>query len=241
MLCNLMRVRTKSLAPTSSKTESATCTTTNALPSGFRKALPLLPPLSDVFGSTREARNAGAVPKTIAQISETPIVKPRTRMFGVTFTGTACGPSEAISSSSRLPHHAKAIPASPPSVASSALSVNNCRARRKRPAPTAIRTANSLWRAAPWASSKLATLALAINNTSATTPINTFNEVENCARSVERPRFKGVSSTLAFWISCNLSASGCAPARAWSACLKIWLTTAFAWSSLTPSFKRANT
>ena len=51
----------------SSNSDNATCATTNALPSGFRKAVTVLPPLRVVLGSMRVARSAGAVPKTSAK------------------------------------------------------------------------------------------------------------------------------------------------------------------------------
>ena len=48
--------------------------------------------------------------------------------------------------------------------------VKNCRAKRQRPAPNAIRTAISRCRAAPRASSRFATFAHAINSTRPTMP-----------------------------------------------------------------------
>ena len=86
----------------------------------MRKAEVVFPPFRDVFGSIREARNAGAVPKTVAHSAETPIVKASTRMLGVTSTGKASGPSDAITNSKRTPHHESATPVNPPSKASNA-------------------------------------------------------------------------------------------------------------------------
>ena len=64
-------------------------------------------------------------------------------------------------------------PPVPASSASTTLSVNICRTRRIRPAPTAARTTSSRPRADARASSRFATFAHAISNTNATAASST--------------------------------------------------------------------
>jgi len=71
--------------------------------------------------------------------------------------------------------------------ASAKLSVSNCRINRKRPAPNAIRTANSLRRSAPRASNRLATFAHAISSTSPTIIISIRNGCAMVLRKGEYP------------------------------------------------------
>ena len=66
--------------------------------------------------------------------------------------------------------------------------MSNCATRRPRPAPSAARTASSLRRVAPLASSRLATLAHAISSTSATAPKAT--ETERCKPAPTSSRAK---------------------------------------------------
>ena len=61
------------------------------------------------------------------------------------------------------------------------LSVSNCRARRCQPAPSAVRMATSFSRPAARASRRLATLAQAINRTSATEPSSTSKSAAHVA------------------------------------------------------------
>ena len=68
-----------------------------------------------------------------------------------------------------LPQRATRIPLKPPAAASSKLSVSNWRTMRQRLAPIARRMANSRWRAAPRAISRLATLTQAISSTNMAT------------------------------------------------------------------------
>ena len=70
------------------------------------------------------------------------------------------------------PLQATATPARPPIVASSTLSVINCRIRRPGAAPRAARTVNSRVRAIDRVSSRFAMLEQAISSTTATAPNN---------------------------------------------------------------------
>ena len=60
---------------------------------------------------------------------------------------------------------------------STTLSVSSCRMMRRRPAPSAERTASSRERAVARASSRLATLAQQIRSTKPTTPRNSIDVV----------------------------------------------------------------
>jgi hypothetical protein len=75
--------------------------------------------------------------------------------------------------SSPTSHHATTSPSAPPATPSTTDSVSNWRTSRPRPAPIAERTASSRWRAAPRASNRFATLALAMRSTKPTAPTST--------------------------------------------------------------------
>ncbi|PYQ18393.1 MAG: hypothetical protein DMF81_25045 [Acidobacteria bacterium] len=77
-----------------------------------------------------------------------------------------------------LAHVASRTPRTPPARETSRLSVRSWRIKRPWLAPRACRTASSLARVAPLASSRFATLAHAISSTNTTAPIRT--------RSVDR-------------------------------------------------------
>ena len=66
--------------------------------------------------------------------------------------------------------NANATPKTPPSTASTRLSVTTSLTTRHRLAPSAVRTAISFWRDAAFASSRFATFAQAINRTNPTAP-----------------------------------------------------------------------
>jgi len=87
-------------------------------------------------------------------------------------------PGEAATSALTA-QDASISPSPPPAAAITTLSVSNCRTRRIRLAPRAVRSAISLRRDAARASSRLATLAQAMSSTTPTAPSNT-----NSARPV---------------------------------------------------------
>ena len=72
------------------------------------------------------------------------------------------------------PHTEKSSPSAPPTSASSRLSVSNCRTRRQRLAPSAVRTASSLCREEARTSRRFATLAHAMRSTKPTAPMRTM-------------------------------------------------------------------
>ena len=81
--------------------------------------------------------------------------------------GTSRGPNRA----SKDTHHvASPTPTTPPTSDNARLSVSSCDTMRRRPAPKAARTANSLARRAPRTSSSMATLPQPMSRTRPTTP-----------------------------------------------------------------------
>ena len=135
-------------------------------------------------------------------------------------------------------------PSAPPSAASSADSVSSCRTSCQRLAPIDSRTAISLARAAPRASSRLAMLAQAISSTNAVTPSSSVSG--GCARRRAMllwPRAPGstvtglalkraiVASLMPF---CSGASTSLTMARYGT------LTAALACSIVTPGFSRAN-
>ena len=101
------------------------------------------------------AMNASAVPSIVSEMNE-----------GGDWPGNA-------NRSSRTPHHAIITPSAPATAANARLSVINWRTSLPRDAPSAVRTAISLERAAPRASSKLATFAHTMSSTITTAARNT--------------------------------------------------------------------
>ena len=86
-------------------------------------------------------------------------------------------------------------PSAPPMSDSTRLSVSSCRMMRRRPAPSADRTASSRVRTVARASSRLATLAQQMRSTNPTTPRNSIDVSrrslpmsESCIRSSATPR-----------------------------------------------------
>ena len=180
-LARFARLRRNSPAPISSTSDSATWVTISTFASGLRlatAAIPL-PSLSEGLRSTRVARRAGAMPNSSAVPSESRSVNASTRASGATFSGKRSGPAETIARSASLAQDANITPSAPPSRASSRLSVSICRINRVRPAPSANRTAISLWRVVARASRRLAMLAQAMSRTSPTTAIRICKGSEN--------------------------------------------------------------
>ncbi len=87
------------------------------------------------------------------------------------------------------------IPIAPPISESTTLSVSSCRTMRRRPAPSADRTASSRVRTVARASSRLATFAQQMRSTKPTTPRNSIDVsrrslpiIESCSPSSVTPR-----------------------------------------------------
>jgi hypothetical protein len=91
----------------------------------------------------------------------------------VSQNGSSSGIDATVAS---IHHTAISTPSAPPMSASTTLSASICRTRRQRPAPSAMRTAISRWRAVARASSRLATFAQAMSSTK---PHRAEHEVEH--------------------------------------------------------------
>ena len=184
--------------------------------------------LSVVFRSVREALQAGTRPNSRPVRIEMPKVKAST---GVS-TCMCCSMgnmSGTMLRSRRTPHTASASPSAPPPSASTRLSVNNCRMRRRRPAPKAPRMAISLSRVAARARSRLARLAQAISNSTPTAPsrISSTGRMRPANISAMGNRIVPVPALVAGY---------CFSRRA-----AITAISARAWATVTPGFKRATT
>ena len=128
------------------------------------------PSLSDSWGSTREAYQAGAHPKR----SPARVVRARAAMrtggSKWKFASEGRMPSGTMASTRRISSLPKAMPSAPPNAARRRLSVRNWRKTWVREAPIEVRMAISRWRPAPLASKRLATLAQVMSSTKATAP-----------------------------------------------------------------------
>ena len=171
--CRLRRVRMKRPVPTSNTRDTATCTTTSDRAPTERERRPTdrAPPWNSGARSTRLARSAGPRPNRIAVPTETAIVKASTRA-SIGPSSTMVDPLTCLSATSRpRPQKASAVPSTAASPDRTRLSARSWRTMRARLAPRARRTAISDRRAAPRASSSVATFAQAASSTRPTSPI----------------------------------------------------------------------
>ena len=171
-----LTVRIISPAPIRSTTVSATSATTSA-PRADRDA-PAVDPRDDRKASaTRDARTrkAGTRPSTSPQKPVAPIVNNTTVRLssGCENVGSEIGDDET---SVRSASFASPRPATAPMTARTQLSVISCRRRRARPAPSAVRTAISVWRDSARLMSRFATFAHAMSNTNTTAAISASTE-----------------------------------------------------------------
>ena len=164
-------------APMASANDSATCTTTSALRN--RPDDPVTPRpacLSASFTSTCPACHAGLLPKSMLATTETPAAKSNTVQFtwmSARRGNPTCWAVACVST--RVPANASSSPSAQPADAMTPLSTSSWRTSAVRLAPSAARTAISRCRPMARASSKLATLAHAINRTSETAPIRKYS------------------------------------------------------------------
>ena len=164
---------------------SATCPTSSPVRTRERRKLPSpAPALRAGVKSARPSCHAGATPASRPVRRATATVKQSTRPSSAGLSpGTLgrrnariTGPTHSVTSSAPVP------PASP----SSALSVRSCRARRRRPAPMASRTAISRCRCIARASNRFATLAQAMRSTMAETAASQVDTL--ASRDISGPR-----------------------------------------------------
>ena len=135
---SVTNVRMNRPAPTSSTSERATCTTTSGCPSMRCRSPAIVRPCSFIAspGSTRDARSAGASPKSRAVPTATTIVNASARQSSDTSTNTVSRNVVSWPTRSRLPHTANARPRIAPAPASSRLSVSSWRASLGRRHPS---------------------------------------------------------------------------------------------------------
>lgn len=180
-------------------------------------------------GSSRDARIAGAIPKTIPAASDTST--PNTTTSQSTRISSRRGSEGGASATSpRLPAQASARPATPPMIESVTASVNNCVTSRRRGAPSAMRRLISRRRASPRESSRLATLAHTIRSTTPTA----------LSKAIRNGRAEPTSWSRSWWIS---GTSGAAMLN-WPGCSRMIcraraLASLKAWSRVNPSRRRA--
>ena len=170
--CSDHNVRSIRPAPMRRTTASAISATTSALRKRRRPPpVVALPPPSfmESVRSDRRMRAAGARLKTTVVRSAMTTVKTRTRQSTV-LPDTRGMLGGFQSARIRMPIVASARPATALTDASTRLSVSNWRTTRAAPAPRAVRTAISRWRASARASSRFATLAHAISSRNPTAP-----------------------------------------------------------------------
>ncbi len=138
-----------------------------------------------VSRSLTENRSSGTTPSTTAIKTESPSVK----AIALPFTPISLmrGKLRSFKLSSNLtPQNEITTPSAPATSTSSRFSVINCRAMRRRVAPSAARTANSRCRVVTWANSRFATFAQATINRNPTAPkiinraLRTFRTMYSC-------------------------------------------------------------
>ena len=168
------KLRRRSPAPASSISESANWPTTSARRSRPREG-PTVPGPPSLRPSTRLVRvacSAGTRPNSTVVSAVSAAAKPSTARSSRTSARWRID-SGAAASSRSSDQMESSTPQTVPASASNALSVRSWRTSRDRGAPSAVRTAISLLRAAPRASIRFATFAQAMSRTSRTAPRST--------------------------------------------------------------------
>ena len=151
--------------------------------------------LSDSETGTRVPRNAGSSPHATPVSSDIAVANASTRQSipVSSVTSVVCPLTNNPSRRSR-PQTARPRPRMPPPTPRSRLSTSSCRMSLARPAPSDRRTATSRSRAVARATSRLATLPLAINSSTIIIARSTYNAVDAWSRSDESPRPAGASA-----------------------------------------------
>ncbi len=169
------KLRTSKPALISTTTARATSAMTRA-PRMTRPPRLAVPPRevseSAAFRLIAEACRAGRMPKRMPVATAAARANRSTRpsMAASRNCGIAAGPKRCTRT---IPKRATSRPSNPPARESTKLSDSSCATIWLRDAPMANRTAISLRREAPRASSRLATLAQAIRSSRPTAPLNT--------------------------------------------------------------------
>ena len=163
--------RSRSPAPVSSTSEKPTCAATNIF---RRRPDPLRAAPSSFREETRERRvawRAGSRPKTRPVAKVAAEAKSRTCQSGDRSTWIGMGKGSRSSGTRAMAPTPIAAPAAPPSTKMVSDSVRSWRTRRRRPEPSARRTAISFSRAVARATNMPATFAHVTRRMSATMPM----------------------------------------------------------------------
>ncbi len=198
--CSRTRLCSNSAAMTTSIVAKPVCATTRPCRHSSRDEprtpLPLCVSADSRFA--RAPRVAGTMPKNRPHAIVMNSPKPRTvpsRRISST-RGIVAGMSVRKACIDSI---ATVTPQAPLTTASETLSVSSCRARRAGRAPSAARSASSLWRLVARASTRLATFAQAIRSTTPTAPRRTRSDtrtrglnIESSSRSIRTPQFRFV-------------------------------------------------
>src|ERR1051326_2402244 len=178
--CMLFKLRVSSPAAHNSTSERAACMITN----DFCPSVPFRPverpaPRKASAGFVLAVIHAGAIPKRSPVKTDVAKANARTGSEGDAWIGTYSFP-KARRKIMLVPPKAIAIPANPPMIANTTLSVSAWRTRVLRGAPKAARTVICCLRAVARTSIRFARFAQAINNTKA--------EIQDQKRVVEGKR-----------------------------------------------------
>ena len=173
---SFQNVFTRSPAPVSNASDSASCAITMTDRQGRREleTVPLRPATIESVNARRVVRTAGARPKANAVTTVRSNAKPSTHTLIDTSAsrGTLAGVSFTMASRA---HNARSTPPADPAVARTRLSVSSCRRIRPPDAPSAARVAISPSLAAARPISRLATLTQAMSRTHPTVAINSVS------------------------------------------------------------------
>jgi len=187
-------VCSSSPAATTKTTETPTCAA--ASPERIR-ARPLLSVVRrpTAFNAPRAsalpAAKAGPTPNKAAVQNVAAAAIANSRQSSDPSTTNDWLPDCATATSAGRAAKASAMPAAPPRPPSSKVSVNPCRIRRPREAPSAARTTVSSARWVALANISPATFAQASSNTSSATPIKTRKGSAYCLRTTSSPERPG--------------------------------------------------
>ena len=181
-------VRSSRPAPQSTSTAAATSAAASTRRNCPPRPVAVRP--SDVIACSSDtpvACHAGASPNSTptrqviaTQKATTRPSMPSSMTLGSSSAGRSDGAAARIAA-------ARAMPSTPPAAASTRLSVSNCVTIRRRPAPSAARTASSRVRTVARASTRLATFAQHRSSTKPTTPRNRI-DVSRRSRPISNSR-----------------------------------------------------
>ena len=146
--------------------DTATCATVSRVRNQWAPPVSVVcaPPSFSAVATLAHADHAGTMPNASPVATDNPSVKASTQPSSAIWL--VRGVSKPANDTSRSrPAQASTSPSTPPTRASSVVSVSSCARRRPRPAPSADRSASSRSRPNIRASVRLATLAQAINST----------------------------------------------------------------------------